>query len=122
MIERPRVTLEENGIILIDFGSLMVTLELLRDVLQQHRILAPMKKSKVLMVGQAATIVDTDLIKFGAREDVADLTSALAIVPLNKVGRVLANLFMPLQRNPYPTRAFDTVEDARDWLLKQDED
>jgi hypothetical protein len=80
-----------------------------------------MKKSKVLLVGQAATKIDTDMINFGASEEAVQLTSAVAIVPLNKVGRILAKLFMPLQRNPYPTRAFDTVEDARAWLRSLDD-
>ncbi|NQV58624.1 MAG: hypothetical protein HQ502_03095, partial [Alphaproteobacteria bacterium] len=66
MIERPTVTLKENGIICVDFRSLLVTLDLLYDGLNQHRALAPKKKSKVPLVGQAATKVDTDMIKFGA--------------------------------------------------------
>jgi len=120
MIERPTVTLEENGIICVDFRSLLVTLDLLYDGLNQHRALAPKKKSKVPLVGQAATKVDTDMIKFGACTETMELTAAVAIVPLSKIGRIPANLFMPLQRNPYSTRAFDTIEEARERLLSLD--
>ena len=122
MIESPTVTLDKDGIVLVDFRSLLVTLDLLHDGLRQQQDLAPMKKSKVLLVGEAASKVDTDMVNFGASPETVELTSAVAIVPLSKIGRVLANLFMPLQRNPYPTRAFDTVEDARAWLLSLDED
>ncbi|MBL6954873.1 MAG: hypothetical protein ISR50_19745 [Alphaproteobacteria bacterium] len=120
MIETPTVTLEEDGIIFVDFRSLLVTLDLLYDGLNQQRALAPKKKSKVLLVGQAATKVDTDMIEFGACAETVQLTAAVAIVPLSKIGWILANLFMPLQRNPYPTRAFDTIEEGREWLLSLD--
>ncbi len=121
MIESPKVTLDQDGIIWINFENLLITFELAQEGLRLHRVLAPLKKSKVLLIGEAAAKIDTDMVKFGASEGVVALTSAVAMVPHKKIGRILVNLFLTLQTNPYPTRAFDSVDDAREWLLSLEE-
>ncbi|MBT3371169.1 MAG: hypothetical protein HOA08_18585 [Rhodospirillaceae bacterium] len=122
MIESPRTILDQDGIVIVDYGTMMITLELLKEALDQHRELAPMKKSKVLAIGEAGAKIDTELAKFGATDEVIALTSAVAIVPRTKVGWAMGKLFLTLQKNPYPTRIFNSVDAARGWLLAIDPD
>ncbi|MBT3332867.1 MAG: hypothetical protein HOK21_04865 [Rhodospirillaceae bacterium] len=116
MIDSPKVSLTPNGIVEIDFGNLLITVELLADALRQQQALAP-GKSKVLMIGEAGAKIDTDLAQFSSSDSVVAHTHAAALVPRGKVGRVLANLFLRLHKNPFPTRAFDDPSRAREWLL-----
>lgn len=81
-----------------------------------------MRKSKVLLIGEASARIDTDVTAFACDRDVVALTAATAIVTRNKVGRIMAGLFLTFQRNPYPTRAFDGVDSARNWLLSLGQD
>ena len=114
--------MDQDGIVMVDYGTMMITLELLKEALDQHRELAPMKKSKVLAIGEAGAKIDTELAKFGATDEVIALTSAVAIVPRTKVGWAMGKLFLTLQKNPYPTRIFNSVDAARGWLLAIDPD
>ncbi len=122
MMESPNTILDEDGIIMVDYGTMMITLDLLKEALEQHRKLAPLKKSKVLAIGEAGAKIDTELAKYGATDEVVALTSAVAIVPRTRIGRAMARLFLTLQKNPYPTRSFNSVEEARSWLLAIDPD
>ncbi len=120
MVESPSVTLDQDGIIMVDYGNLLVTAETLRDGLLRHRALAPGKKSKVLIQMESSTKLDTEVTEFGTSAEVIALTTAVALIPHSKIGRILTNLYLKINRNPYPTRAFDTVQSGKAWLLSLD--
>ena len=48
--------------------------------------------------------------------DVIRKHETLAMVSDKKIGRLLMHLFLKINRNPYPTRAFETIEGAWTWL------
>jgi len=98
----------------------LVTAETLRDGLLRHRALAPGKKSKVLIQMESSTKLDTEVTEFGTSAEVIALTTAVALIPHSKIGRILTNLYLKINRNPYPTRAFDTVQSGKAWLLSLD--
>lgn len=41
---------------------------------------------------------------------------AIAMVSRSPLGRMLANLFFTLKSQPYPTKMFNTENEAREWL------
>lgn len=114
--EMPDISLDNDGIIKIDFGSILITPSHIVHGVEIHRKLAPNKKSPVLILGEAALNLSGDLSKVGAREETVIITSALALVTKSKISKVMGNMFINLQNNPYPTKLFDNEKDARAWL------
>lgn len=114
--EMPKVFIDDDGIVNILFGSLMMTADHVVHSVAIHRKLAPDRKSPVMIVGEAAIGVRGLISKVGNSDWIVEVTSAVAIVTQTKVGRVLGNVFIGLQKNSYPTKLFDTKEDARAWL------
>lgn len=114
--EMPDISIDDDGIIKIDFGSILITANHVIHGVEIHRKLAPNKKSPVLMIGEAALTLSGDISKVGAREETVSITSALALVTQSKISKVMGNIFITLQNNPYPTKLFDNVEDATEWL------
>jgi len=109
---------DEHGIVTIDYGTAIATAELVQDVIDRSRDLWGEERIAVLVLAESAT----DLAKIGAvlsLEDLADFTIATAIVTPGKLGQLLGNLFMKLEKSPYPQRLFTDVVVARDWLRQQ---
>lgn len=114
--EMPDISIDNDGIITIDFGSILITPSHVVHGVEVHRKLAPNKKSPVLIIGEAALNLSGEISKVGAREETVGITSAVALVTQSKISKVMGNIFMTLQNNPYPTKLFDNEEDARAWL------
>lgn len=114
--EMPEISIENNGIIKIDFGTILITPNHIIHSVEIHRKLAPNKKSPVLMIGEAALNLSGEISKVGAREETVNITSALALVTKSKIAKVLGNIFINLHQNPYPTKLFENENDARAWL------
>ncbi len=114
--EMPKISIDNDGIIKIDFGSILITPSHIIHGVEIHRKLAPNKKSPVLMLGEAALNLSGEISKVGAREETVSITSAFAMVTQSKISKVMGNIFISLQSNPYPTKLFDNEEDARAWL------
>ncbi|MCW3121480.1 MAG: hypothetical protein JWQ38_972 [Flavipsychrobacter sp.] len=51
-----------------------------------------------------------------AAEVIPDIAKAIAIMSRSSVGRMAANLFFSLKKQPYPVKFFDNEEEARKWL------
>lgn len=115
--EMPEIFLDDDGIVNVLFGTLMMTAAHVVHSVAVHRKLVPGKKLPVMLVGEAALDVQGEVSKVGSSEWVTDATSALAIVTQSKIARVLGNVFIGLQKNSYPTKLFDNEEDARIWLM-----
>ncbi|MBC8242323.1 MAG: hypothetical protein ISR50_21335 [Alphaproteobacteria bacterium] len=120
MTDSVKVTLEPDGIIQADYGNIIVTLDGLREGIGKHRALAPGRKSKVIIIAESSSKIDQDVVNFGKSDEVASLTRAVAMVSDKKIGRIMMNLYLTVQKNPYPTRAFNDVESARAWLHSLD--
>lgn len=53
---------------------------------------------------------------FGQSKEVAQMTTAFAIIVDSPMTRTLGTIFMQLTRPPYPTRMFTNKDDALKWL------
>ncbi|GAA4460635.1 hypothetical protein GCM10023093_03640 [Nemorincola caseinilytica] len=51
-----------------------------------------------------------------AAEVIPQVAKAIAIISRSSVGRMAANLFFSLKKQPYPVRFFENEHDAREWL------
>lgn len=51
-----------------------------------------------------------------AAEVIPDIVKAIAIMSNSAVGKMAANLFFSLKKQPYPVKFFDNEHDAKKWL------
>ena len=51
-----------------------------------------------------------------AEQELPKFIKAIAMVSDSALGRMLANLFLTLKSQPYPTKMFNNEEDAKKWL------
>ena len=51
-----------------------------------------------------------------AEQELPKFIKAIAMVSDSALGRMLANLFLTLKSQPYPTKMFNNEADAREWL------
>lgn len=116
--EMPKIFIDDDGIVNVIFGTILITANHVVHGVEVHRKLAPNKKSPVLIIGEAAKNLKNDISKVGSRPETVEVTSALALVTKGKISKVMGNFFISLQSNPYPTKLFDNVDDARAWLKK----
>lgn len=109
------LTEEEPGIVCVDYGTAIVTAELVADVLDRARELWGEDRVTVLVKAASAT----DLAKIGevvSEDDLEAFTIACAIMTPGKLARLIGNLFMQFQRSPYPQKLFSDPAEARAWL------
>jgi len=105
----------ERDIVLVDYGTAIVTVERVQDVLD--KIEEVWGRRRVTVLVRAASLVDLAGVASVLEDrDQADFTVASAIVSTSKVAGLLANLYMRLQRSPYPVRHFTDEQKAMEWL------
>ncbi len=51
-----------------------------------------------------------------AAEVIPEVAKAIAIISHSALGKMSANLFFALKKQPYPVRFFDNKEEAKEWL------
>jgi SpoIIAA-like len=75
--------------------------------------------------GKFCMLIDGKHIKPNTREErkkaaeiLPEFVSAIAILVHNPLGRIVVNLFVGLQKPPYPIKIFkpDEIDKAKDWL------
>lgn len=114
--EMPEITIDDDGIVHAEFGTIpMTAAHIVYSVQMQHE-LSDLGKWPVMVTGEVAENVSGDISKVGQLPWVADATTALAVVTEKKITRILGNVFIKIQKNPYPTKLFDTREEALLWL------
>ena len=117
-LEMPEIFVDDAGIATVNFDTIVITAEHIVYGAGVLRKLHPGQKFPIMVVGQVAQGVEDKLSKIGRTPWVADVTSALAVVAQARVGLILGNIFMKLQRNPYPTKIFTNEVDAKAWLME----
>ncbi len=115
--EMPEIFIDDDGIVNVLFGTIMMTSEHVIYSADVVRKLSPGQKMPILNICEAALNVEKSLSKVGQLDWVSETVSALAIVTDTKIGRVLGNIFMRFQKNPYPTKLFNSEAAARKWLM-----
>jgi hypothetical protein len=105
----------EPRIIEIDYGTQIITAELLEAVVEKVHKEWPDYKVAILV--QAASAVDLGRVaKVVEAEKLGRTTAAVAILGHSKLAQMLGNLFMRYERSPYPNRLFTDREAAIAWL------
>ncbi|NOZ67226.1 MAG: hypothetical protein GXP00_12180 [Alphaproteobacteria bacterium] len=115
--EMPDIFIDDDGIVNVLFGTIMMTSEHVIYSAGVVRKLRPGQKMPILNICEAALNVEKSLSEVGQLDWVSETVSALAIVTDTKIGRILGNIFMRLQKNPYPTKLFNSEAAARKWLM-----
>ena len=106
----------DDGIVIIDYGAHLITEDTMAYVIKQHEKLTGIVKNKILIYGQGGLDVSGKLREISCSDRVANLCSAVALIPTTKSGFILASVFMKVMTNPYPTKVFTHTEEAKKWL------
>lgn len=109
---------DDDGIVVFDYGTQIIDLKGALISNEMHRKLNPKGPEPILIIGESATGVRSDLVAYAASKEVVDVTAASAILATSAVAQVLANLYMKFHDTPYPTRVFTDEKAARKWLLE----
>lgn len=107
---------DDDGIIIVDFGTSIITAAHIVYAVKKHRIINSKYKMPVIVIGEIASDIQGEITEIGKTEWVSGVTSALAIITKIKITEILANIFMKFQKNPYPTKLFSNEKDAKIWL------
>jgi len=108
----------EPCLIEIDYKTKIITAELLESVIEKVHREWPDDRVAILVKGAAA--VDLGRVaKTVEMPELGQTTAAVAILTQSKLARMLGNLFMQLERSPYPNRLFDDEAAAIAWLRNQ---
>ena len=115
MLPQCTLTLQPDGVLLCDQRSdVKQTLDTTRDMLQAIQKLTPEPVLLlVLMKGQ-----HTDKHARGLLAS-TDRFRAVGMVVSSRVGTMLINFFLRVNRPKYPMNVFTTEADARAWLITQ---
>jgi hypothetical protein len=72
---------------------------------------------KLCMLADVTQSVETnrEMREFAA-EELPKIIKAIAMVSDSAMGKMLANLFFNLKKQPYPVKMFNSVEEAHKWL------
>lgn len=118
VVQEPGVQLGEDGIVRIRFGlHARITRATLQRAEELSRQLTPYPASApALIVGDGILQVDEDAQHFASDPEIVSTTTACALVPRTFLERFIASLFLRYRKPPYPTRVFETEEDAVQWL------
>ena len=49
-------------------------------------------------------------------EEMPKITKAIALISNSPLGRMVANLFFNIKKQPYPVKMFNNEQEAREWL------
>lgn len=113
----PKVTLREDGILHFIYPpGMSITVGMMEDVLSRHKVLAPNRKSPILVELERGDPLDREIKAFTRRRDVVDHTLAMAVVTGGRIGAMLANIYLHVTPLPYPSRLFSNRDKAISWL------
>lgn len=72
---------------------------------------------KVCMLSDSTFSAPTNKqIRDYAAEVIPEIAKAVAIISRSAVGKMTANLFFSIKKQPYPVRMFDDEIEAKEWL------
>jgi len=75
------------------------------------------KRVPMLANMQGVKAVERPARLYLGSSEAAAVVSAAALVVASRVSKVIGNFFVTVNRPPFPTKMFVTVEQARAWLL-----
>jgi hypothetical protein len=123
MVEDTKVELRDDGIIQFFYAdnmeyTMQQTHALERAVQEMTKGVTHMS----LRITAPYTTADIDILRYLSRGRGARFTLADAFVIHSAPQKILANFYLNISRPILPTKVFNSVQDAEEWLLSLDKD
>ncbi|PBQ31289.1 hypothetical protein CNR22_05760 [Sphingobacteriaceae bacterium] len=99
------------------FGELVIDGKRTKELNDAIGILSKGKEILVLMMAEELTQVNEEAMAFSASEEGQRYTIADAMVVKSITQRVMANLYLSLNKPQKPSKIFNSEKDAVKWLL-----
>lgn len=118
VFEFPTSTLwfDENGIVCsIAKNVPSQTVEETKDTMAEFGRITGGKKICLLSDSTYSPPIDKEMRDYLAKV-LPEITKAVAIISRSAVGKVAANLFFSIKKQPYPVRMFTEETEAKEWL------
>ena len=116
-LSHSKVHLREDGIVQIYFGDdVELDIKESTDIVNAIGVLTEGKKVLVLNIAGKNTTATGAARNHSASEDGLKFTIADAFVSTSLAQKLLGNFYMNFHKPSVPTRLFDNVEAATDWL------
>ncbi len=91
------------------------TVEEAKMTMEELRIIIGGKKVCLLSDSTDSPPPDKDLRDYAA-EVIPEIAKAVAIISRSAVGKMAANLFFTIKKQPYPVKMFTDEHEAKEWL------
>jgi hypothetical protein len=113
------LSLLENGIVQLDFDDDFYDIHVghLIDIEEGMKVIGEGKKMPFYFNSKDFLSIDNEALAYTKRTESGKFTLANAVLVDNSAKKILYNIYFGLKKRKAPTKAFDTKEDAFDWLL-----
>ncbi len=107
---------DENGILCSVAKKVPAqTIEEAKKTMEQLRIIIGGTKVCLLSDSTDSPAPDKEMRDYAA-EVIPEIAKAVAIISNSAVGKMAANLFFSIKKQPYPVKMFTEESEAKDWL------
>ncbi|MEO5603056.1 MAG: STAS/SEC14 domain-containing protein [Cyclobacteriaceae bacterium] len=118
VIEFPTSTIwfDENGILCSIAKKVpQQTIEEAKTMMEEFRKITGGKKICILSDSTDSPPVNKEMRDYFA-EAIPEIAKAIAIISRSAVGKMVANLFFSIKKQPYPVKMFSDETEAKEWL------
>jgi hypothetical protein len=106
---------DENGILCSIGKNVTQTLEEAKESMKAFNEITGGKKVCLLSDNTDSPPVNKEMRDFAA-EVIPEIAKAIAVISGSAVGKMAANLFFKLKKQPYPVKFFNDETEAKEWL------
>lgn len=106
---------DENGILCSIAKNLPQTLEEAKQSMITFKQIVGNKKVCMLSDNTESPSISKEIRDYAA-EVIPEVAKAIAIISRSSVGKMAANLFFMLKKQPYPVKFFNEEKEAKEWL------
>ncbi len=107
---------DENGILCsIAKKFSQLTVEEAKKTMEELRKITGGKKICLLSDSTDSSPINKELRDYLA-EVIPEIVKAIAIISRSAVGKMVANLFFSIKKQPYPVKMFSDETEAKEWL------
>lgn len=110
-----RLSEVEPGIVCVDYGTRIVTADLVTEI--QKKVAREWRGRKVALLVKGPAITDIPAVAMALdRSPAKEMILASALVSTSNLEETIADTLLDSREAPYPTRRFDTEDEAFRWL------
>ena|ERR1700741_449371 len=106
---------DENGILCSIAKNVSQTVSEAKETMIAFKEIVGDRKVCMLSDNSDSPPVNKEMRDYAA-EVIPDLVKAIAIMSRSSVGKMAANLFFSLKKQPYPVKFFNDEKEAKEWL------